>query len=180
MTEQGDLPAALIKGTALGFTPMELHTLLEDYETSKAKMWALSDLAEEGRYHEMYAQGKAWALTAEQVDDIVAPKGVWAGPPEPETTPTIDDLIRSEGVCFRFYWGKSGVLPHVELRCRQHLARDAIPTLRRILIPIAGDLALLGSPRGTLASTDHLDFLKVRKSTRSVHRRRIGTAELIG
>jgi hypothetical protein len=179
MTEQGDLPAALIKGTALGFTPMELHTLLADYETSKVKMWALSDLAEEGRYHEMYAQGKAWALTAEQVDDIVAPKGVgWAA--RARTTPTIDYLIRSEGVCFRFYWGKSGVLPHVELPCRQHLARDAIPTLRRILIPIAGDLALLGSPRGTLASTDRLDFLKVRKSTRTVHRRRIGTAELIG
>jgi len=110
MTEQGDLPAALIKGTALGFTPMELHTLLEDYETSKAKMWALSDLAEEGRYHEMYAQGKAWALTAEQVDDIVAPKGV--GCAARARNYPYDRLSYSQRRClFPFLLGKVGRSP---------------------------------------------------------------------
>ena len=59
---------------------------------------------------------------------------------------------------------EAGVLPHVEMPCTQHLARDAVPPLGRTLIPIAADLALLGSPRGTLASTDRLDFFKVCKS----------------
>jgi hypothetical protein len=39
--------------------------------------------------HEMYAQGKAWGLTAEQVDDTSwLQKASGLGPPEPKKIPT--------------------------------------------------------------------------------------------
>src|ERR1700758_203365 len=75
---------------------------------------------------------------------------------------------------------QSGVLPHVELPCRRHFACDPVPTLGRTFVPKAGDLALFGGPRDTLASADRLDLFNICKSTRAVYRRGLARAELSG